>query len=216
MIELTVTKTSENPSVFTLSPSSIEIGGKNSNLIDSIHVHIPPEWQGKVIRATFNQSALYGGNIIPKFPNAGGIIELKSDVTLCSGDLVIDAVGVDGSVSPSTGCHYTVYNHPKFGGTEQVVTPSEYQQFVSEVKGYSDSAQTNATAANASKSAATLSEQNAKNSETTAQTAQEAAESAKAAAEGIAADKVQKIRTEHAADIESARADLQKAGYIKC
>lgn len=36
-----------------------------------------------------------------------------------------------------------------------------------------------------------------------------------AAAEGIAADEVRKIRTEHAADIESARADFQKAGYIK-
>ena len=36
-----------------------------------------------------------------------------------------------------------------------------------------------------------------------------------ATAEGITADKVQKIRTEHAADIESARVDLQKAGYIK-
>lgn len=33
-------------------------------------------------------------------------------------------------------------------------------------------------------------------------------------AEGITVDKVQKVRTEHAADIESARADLQKAGYI--
>ena len=186
MIELTVIKTSENPSVFTLSPSSIEIGGKDSSLIDSIHVNIPPEWQGKVIRATFNQSALYGGNIIPKILNAEGVIELKNDVTLCSGDLVIDAVGVDGSVSPSTGCHYTVYSHPKFGGTEQVVTPSEYQQFVAETKGYSDSAQANATAANASKEAAALSEQNAKNSETAAQTAQEAAENAKAAAQGSA------------------------------
>lgn len=36
-----------------------------------------------------------------------------------------------------------------------------------------------------------------------------------ATAEGITADKVQKVRTEHAADIESARVDLQKAGYIK-
>lgn len=186
MIELTVTKTSENPSVFTLTPSAIEIGGKDSNLIDYIHVNIPEEWQGKVIRATFNQSALYGGNIIPKILNADGIIELKSDVTLCSGDLVIDAVGVDGSVSPSTGCHYTVYSHPKFGGTEQDVTPSEYQQFVADTKGYSDSAQANATATNASKEAAELSEQNAKSSETAAQTAQKAAENAKAAAQGSA------------------------------
>ena len=36
-----------------------------------------------------------------------------------------------------------------------------------------------------------------------------------ATAEGITADKVQKIRTDHATDIESAKADLQKAGYIK-
>ena len=36
-----------------------------------------------------------------------------------------------------------------------------------------------------------------------------------ATAEGITADKVQKIRTDHAADIESAKTDLQKAGYIK-
>lgn len=36
-----------------------------------------------------------------------------------------------------------------------------------------------------------------------------------ATAEGITADEAQKVRTEHAADIESARADLQKAGYIK-
>ncbi|UZT82157.1 hypothetical protein [Caproicibacterium sp. BJN0003] len=36
-----------------------------------------------------------------------------------------------------------------------------------------------------------------------------------AAAEGITADEVQKIRTDHAADIESAKTDLQKAGYIK-
>lgn len=186
MIELTVTKTSENPSVFTLSPSSIEIGGKDSNLIDYIHVNIPEEWQGKVIRVTFNQSTLYGGNTIPKILNADGIIELKNDVTLCSGDLVIDATGVDGSVSPSTGCKYTVYNHPKFGGTEQDVTPSEYQQFVAETKGYSDSAQANATAADESKKAAALSEQNAKNSETAAQTAQEVAENAKLAAQGSA------------------------------
>ncbi|UZT82154.1 hypothetical protein [Caproicibacterium sp. BJN0003] len=183
MIELTVTKTSENPSVFTLSPSSIEIGGKDSSLIDSLHISIPDEWQGKVIRATFNQSTLYGGNTIPKILNADGIIELKNDVTLCSGDLVIDAVGVDGSVSPSTGCKYTVYSHPKFGGTEQDVTPSEYQQFVAETKGYSDSAQANATAADASKTAAALSEQNAKNSETVALAAQQAAETAKETAE---------------------------------
>ena len=36
-----------------------------------------------------------------------------------------------------------------------------------------------------------------------------------ATAEGITADEVQRICTEHAADVESARADLQKAGYIK-
>jgi len=36
-----------------------------------------------------------------------------------------------------------------------------------------------------------------------------------AVAEGITADEVQKVRTEHAEEIESARADLQKAGYIK-
>ena len=207
MIELAVIKTSENPSVFTLSPSSIEIGGKDSNLIDYLHVNIPPEWQGKVIRATFNQSALYGGNIIPKILNADGIIELKSDVTLCSGDLVIDAVGVDGSVSPSTGCHYTVYSHPRFGGTEQDVTPSEYQQFVSEVKGYSDSAQANATAANASKSAATLSEQNAKNSETAAQTAQEAAENAKAAAQGSAEAAAQSETNSKSSEQHSAQSE---------
>ena len=183
MIELTVTKTSENPSVFTLSPSSIEIGGKDSSLIDYIHVNIPEEWQGKVIRVTFNQSALYGGNIIPKILNADGIIELKNDVTLCSGDLVIDATGVDGSVSPSTGCHYTVYNHPKFGGTEQDVTPSEYQQFVSAVQGYSDSAkesETNSkaseTAASESAAAAKLSEDNAKASETASKASEESAQ----------------------------------------
>ena len=36
-----------------------------------------------------------------------------------------------------------------------------------------------------------------------------------AVAEGIKADEVQKIRTEHAANVESAKTDLQKAGYIK-
>lgn len=186
MIELAVIKTSENPSVFTLSPSAIEIGGKDSSLIDKLHVSVPDEWKDKKVRITFNQSTLYGGNQIPKFLDENGTVELKSDVTLCSGDLVIDAVGVDGSVSPSTGCHYTVYSHPKFGGTEQVVTPSEYQQFVAETKGYSDSAQANATAANASKEAAALSEQNAKNSETAALAAQQAAEVAKSAAENSA------------------------------
>lgn len=36
-----------------------------------------------------------------------------------------------------------------------------------------------------------------------------------ATAEGITADEVQKVRTERAADVESAKVDLQKAGYIK-
>ena len=36
-----------------------------------------------------------------------------------------------------------------------------------------------------------------------------------ATAEGITADEVQKVRTEYAADVEVAKADLQKAGYIK-
>ena len=36
-----------------------------------------------------------------------------------------------------------------------------------------------------------------------------------ATAEGITADQAQKVRTDHAADVESARADLQKAGCIK-
>ena len=36
-----------------------------------------------------------------------------------------------------------------------------------------------------------------------------------AEAEGITAEDVQKIRTERAADVESAKADLKKAGYLK-
>ena len=36
-----------------------------------------------------------------------------------------------------------------------------------------------------------------------------------ATAEGITADEVQRIRTEHVADVESAKFDLKKAGYIK-
>ena len=197
MIELTVIKTSENPSVFTLSPSAIEIGGKDSSLIDKLHVNVPDEWKDKKVRVTFNQSVAYGGNQIPKFLDEFGTVDLKFDVTACSGDLVIDAAGVDYSEASSTGCHYTVYSHPEFGGTEQEVTQNEYNQFVAEVKGYSDSAQSNKTAAALSEqsstnsaAAAKLSEDNAKASETASNDAKVAAqnsaeladESAKAAA----------------------------------
>ena len=36
-----------------------------------------------------------------------------------------------------------------------------------------------------------------------------------ATAEGITAENVQKVRVEHAADVETAKADLRKARYIK-
>ena len=57
MIELTVRKTSDSPSVFSLSPSNIGLGGKQASGVDFLRVGVPPDWQGKTVRITFVHAA---------------------------------------------------------------------------------------------------------------------------------------------------------------
>lgn len=142
MIELTVSKTSDSPSVFTLSPSNIELGGKQASGVDFLRVNVPPDWQGKAVRITFVHAA-NNQKVAVILPETG-IVKLTSDITSYSGDIVIDAAGTDNYAAYSTGSHYAVYSHPDAGSNEQVITPDEYHQFIGEVKDYSDSAQASA------------------------------------------------------------------------
>ncbi|MCI1952574.1 MAG: hypothetical protein LKJ50_05545 [Clostridiales bacterium] len=142
MIELTVSKTSDSPSVFSLSPKNIDLGGKQASGVDFLRVSVPPDWQGKTVRITFvhTTNSQKVSVILPET----GIVKLTSDITSCSGDIVIDAAGTDNYAAYSMGCHYTVYNHPDTGSNGQVITPDEYHQFVGEVKNYSDLAKSSA------------------------------------------------------------------------
>jgi hypothetical protein len=145
MIELTVSKTSDSPSVFSLSPQNIDLGGKQASGVDFLRVSVPPDWQGKTVRITFVPAA-NNQKVAVILPETG-IVKLTSDITSCSGDIVIDAAGTDNYAAYSTGGHYTVYNHPDTGSNGQVITPDEYHQFIGEVKNYSDSAEASANKA---------------------------------------------------------------------
>ena len=145
MIELTVSKTSDSPSVFSISPKSIELGGKQASGVDFLRVSVPPDWQGKTVRITFVHAA-NNQKVAVILPETG-IIKLTSDITSCNGDIVIDAAGTDDYAAYSAGCRYTVYDHPDAGSNGQVITPDEYHQFIGEVKNYSDSAQASANKA---------------------------------------------------------------------
>jgi len=177
MIELTVTKVSEDPSKFILSPSAIELGGKGANKVDYLHVNIPPDWVGKIIEVTFNQNIFHGGKKISAVLGESNTIELTSDITSCGGDIGIKSSDENDYVSPSTGCHYTVYDHPDTNGIEQSIVPNDYNQFTEKIKGYVDEANTSKSAAAQSETnstnsatAAALSEANAKASETASAT----------------------------------------------
>jgi len=145
MIELTVSKTSDSPSVFSISPKSIELGGKQASGVDFLRVSIPPDWKGKTVRITFVHAA-NNQKVAVILPETG-IIKLTSDITSRNGNIVIDAAGTDDYAAYSTGCRYTVYDHPNAGSNGQVITPDEYHQFVGEVKNYSDLAEASANKA---------------------------------------------------------------------
>jgi hypothetical protein len=81
MIELTVSKTSDSPSVFSISPKSIELGGKQASGVDFLRVSIPPDWKGKTVRITFVHAA-NNQKVAVILPETG-IIKLTSDITSC-------------------------------------------------------------------------------------------------------------------------------------
>lgn len=172
-IELTVNKISSNPSRFILSPLGVNFGSTGSNLLDTLHINVPPEWEGKTIRITFSYSTIKGKVRITKILDNTKTMQLTSDITAQNGNIEIDAAGSDNSAAYSSGGYYIVNSHPPAGGDNQNIIPDEYHQFVSDIAEYSNSAQNSVAetkgysdSAQVSKEAALLSEQNSKTSET--------------------------------------------------
>lgn len=207
MIELAVIKTSENPFVFTASPAAISLGAKGANLIDSLHITVPEEWQGKIIKVTFNQNVFRGGGKITATLGESMTVPLSADITACSGDLVIDAQGTDDTQAYSAGCRYTVYDHPDAGGIEQSIVPNDYSQFTEEIKGYRDSAQSSATAAQSSETNAKASESASANNSISAA---DSATSANASKEAAALSEANSKESETAADASKSACALSE------
>lgn len=128
MIELHIEKSinESGATVFTLCPDHIEIGGRCANGVDSIHLAIPDEWSGCVIRMTitpFNRIP-----IVKLVPTDGPTL-VTADFTSPNlhGTIVVDAAK-DGYAAYTNDIQYTVYPHSPTGGAPKECPPSQWEQ----------------------------------------------------------------------------------------
>lgn len=182
---------STNIQTVTLSGYSATVEGANylclgtwdSYGIEQLQINPGPEWDGLVIKATFNTSAGATPVVVPE----SGLIDVPPEATAQA--LTVGAPGLlvfsgttDGQQRITCNLMFIVRDHAPIDGTAPAPTPDEWQQFVAMVQQYAQQAAQSATEAAGSATQAAQAETNAAASATAA-----AAELAKVQGAGTAA-----------------------------
>ena len=129
---------------------TLYLGTAGSYGNEQINVVLGEGWHGLTVKAVFQPCG-----VPAVVPNGGGVISVpweatQSVVAYPNGRIVFEGV-TDGRVLISTDIHYVVGSHSDTeGSNSQPPTPSQWEQFVDEVKGDADRAEQAAKDAEAS------------------------------------------------------------------
>lgn len=181
----------------------LQLGTYGSYGTERLHIELGENWQGLVVYANFVTS----GGTTPVLVPESGLVDVPPEATANpgNGDIVLDGTA-DGLRIYSVNIPYIVLNHSHLSGEAPAPTPDRWEQFVAEVKQYSDAAAESAGKAEESREKAEkMAAASASSASDSAQSAQAAATSEQNAA-GSAAS------AEKSANL--AQQSIQNAGWI--
>lgn len=139
----------------TATGGLLQLGTRDSYGIEQLQINPGPEWAGLTITATFVTPNSSTRMVVP----ASGLIDVPPEataqtLTMGSPGVIVFAGVSDGVQRISTNVYYTVANHVPVEGSNPQPTPSEWQQFVTQVQQSAAQAAQSATDADASAAAA--------------------------------------------------------------
>ena len=181
----------------------LQLGTYGSYGIEQLHIELGENWQGLVVYANF----VTADGATPVLVPESGLVDVPPEATAKpgTGNIVLDGTA-DGVRIYSVNIPYITLNHSDLSGEAPAPTPDRWEQFVSEVKQYSDAAAESADKAKEnSEKAEEMAAAAASSASDSAQSAQDAATSEQNAAESAAS-------AEKSANL--AQQSIQNAGWI--
>lgn len=122
----------------------LQLGTYGSYGIEQLHIELGESWQGLVVYANFVASDGTTPVLVPE----SGLVDVPPEATAKpgTGNIVLDGTA-DGVRIYSVDIPYLMLKHSALTGEAPAPTPDKWQQFVAEVKQYTDSAQKSAESA---------------------------------------------------------------------
>lgn len=189
----------------------LQLGTYGSYGIEQLHIELGESWQGLVVYANFVTADGTTPVIVPE----SGLVDVPPEATAKpgTGNIVLDGTA-DGVRIYSVDIPYLMLKHSALTGEAPAPTPDRWEQFVAEVKQYSDAAAESADKAEESSGKAEeMAAAAASSASDSAQSAQAAATSAAEAAQSAAAEvvKVQSAGTSAVQAVQQAQSTATKA-----
>lgn len=193
----------------------MRLGTKESYGVEYIQVVFEDDWKEFAVSATF----ITPYNKIKMSVPSDGLLLVPQEATKNAVDrgVIVFCGAISGKQKITTDLSFVVQNHSGTEGTNSNPSPSVWEQFVSQVKGYSDSAKSSAEKASSEARKAEQAVSNILQSEENAeQSAEKAASSANSAAQSAKdasgeLKKVQNASTEALSKIGTAKNDAVSA-----
>lgn len=128
-------------SAFAADKTCLVLGTWKSYGVEQLHIHAGEEWDGLVITATFVTPTQSVRVVIPE----SGQIDVPQEATAQpltneNPGHIVFAGTASGVQKISCDLIYLVYNHAPIDGTPSTPTPSEWEQYVTELKKTLDTA----------------------------------------------------------------------------
>lgn len=133
MIELTVTKITneDGATVYSLTPTKIEIGNQDADRIDDLHFNLPEEFQSLIRRVTFQP--MIEGNPVERYLDDTNTVSIDGAITVRQGKLTLDAYNDDIRLA-TTNVFYVVRPHVPLGGDPEYQDHNIIEKSVVEVR----------------------------------------------------------------------------------
>ena len=181
----------------------LQLGTYGSYGIEQLHIELGESWQGLVVYANF----VTADGTTPVLVPESGLVDVPPEATAKpgTGNIVLDGTS-DGVRIYSVDIPYLMLKHSALTGEAPAPPPDKWEQFVAEVKQYSDAAAESAGEAEESREKAEeMAAASASSASDSAQSAQAAAASEQNAAESAES-------AEKSANL--AQQSIQNAGWI--
>lgn len=125
----------------------LQLGTYGSYGIEQLHIELGENWQGLVVYANF----VTADGTTPVLVPESGLVDVPPEATAKpgTGSIVLDGAA-DGVRLYSVDIPYLMLRHSALTGEAPAPTPDRWEQFVAEVKQYSDAAAQSAKAAEGS------------------------------------------------------------------